>query len=83
MLKTQQRFGSEKHVFTEEINIIALSSSDDKKMQSIDWTEKYAYGATKDLVSQIEEVRCNNIINNTKMINFDDVTKESFTKNII
>ena len=31
MLKTQQRFGSEKHVFTEEINIIALSSSDEKK----------------------------------------------------
>ena len=54
-----------------------------KKKQSIDWTEKYAYGATKDLVSQIEEVRCNNTINDTKMINFDDVTKESFTKNII
>ena len=34
MLKTQQRFGSEKHVFTEEINIIALSSSDEKKKKN-------------------------------------------------
>ena len=32
MLKTQQRFRSEKyHVFIEEINKIALSSNDDKK----------------------------------------------------
>ena len=35
MLKTQQRFKSERHnVFTEEINKIALSSSDDNKMPS-------------------------------------------------
>ena len=33
MLKTQQRFKSEKHnVFTEEINKIALNSNDDKRM---------------------------------------------------
>ena len=32
-LKTQQRFRSEKHnVFTEEINKIALSSNDDKRV---------------------------------------------------
>ena len=37
MLKTQQRFKSEKHnIFTEEINNTALSSNDDKRMQSID-----------------------------------------------
>ena len=36
ILKTQQRFKSEKHkFFTEEINKIALSSNDDKRMQSI------------------------------------------------
>ena len=35
MLKTQQRFDSERHnVFTEEINKIALSSNDDKRMKS-------------------------------------------------
>ena len=34
--KTQQRFKSEKHnVFTEITNKIALSSNDDKRMQSI------------------------------------------------
>ena len=34
MLKTQQRLNSERHnVFTNEINKIASSSNDDKKMQ--------------------------------------------------
>ena len=53
ILKTQQRFKSERHnVFTEEINKIALSSNDDKRMQSIDSIETYAYGTSKDLVSE-------------------------------
>ena len=40
MLETQQRFKSERHnVFTEEINKIALSSNDDKRMQSADSIE--------------------------------------------
>ena len=44
ILKTQQRPKSEKHsVFTEEINKIAISSNDDKRMQSIDSIEIYAY----------------------------------------
>ena len=42
-LQTLQRFKSEMHnVFTEEINKIALSSNDDKRMQSIDSIETYA-----------------------------------------
>ena len=40
-LKTQQRFKSERHVFTEEINKIALSSNNDIRMQSIDSIETY------------------------------------------
>ena len=45
ILKTQQRFKSEKHnVFTEEINKIAVSSNDDNRMRSIDSKETYAYG---------------------------------------
>ena len=45
ILKTQQRFKSERHnVFTEEINTIALSSNDDKRMQSIHSIETYAHG---------------------------------------
>ena len=34
----------------EEINKIAFSSSDDKKIQSIDLIETYAYGTSRDLV---------------------------------
>ena len=50
ILKIQQRFKSERHnVFIEEINKIALSSNDDKRMQSIDF-KKHAYGTSKDLV---------------------------------
>ena len=37
ILKSQQRFRSEKHnAFTENVNNIALSSKDDKRIQSID-----------------------------------------------
>ena len=53
MLKTQQRFKSEKHnVFTEEISKIALSSNYYKRMQSTDLIETYAYGTSKVLVSE-------------------------------
>ena len=31
-------------------------------MQSIDSIETYAYGKSKDLVSDIEEIKCNNVI---------------------
>ena len=51
ILKTQQRFKSERHnVFTEEINKIALSSNNDKRMQAIDLIETYVYGTGKVLV---------------------------------
>ena len=50
VLKTQQRFKSEKrNVFTEDFNKTALSSNDDKRMQSIDSIETYARGRSKDL----------------------------------
>ena len=40
VVKTQQRFKCERHnVLTEEINKIALSSNDDKRIQSIDSME--------------------------------------------
>ena len=54
ILKTQEGFKSERHnVFTEEITKIALSSNDDKKMQSIDLIETHAYGTSKDLAKKI------------------------------
>ena len=59
---------------------IALSSNDDKRMQSIDSIETYAYGASKDVVSEKEEIKCNNNKTIQKMINFDDVVKENTKK---
>ena len=67
ILKTQQRFKSERHnVFTEEINKIILSSNDDKIIHSIHSMEIYAYGTSKVVVSEKEEVKCSNIIKQYK-----------------
>ena len=45
MLKPQQRFKSEAHnVCTEEVNKIALSSKDDKRLQTYDGIMAYPYG---------------------------------------
>ena len=55
ILKIQERFNSERYnVVTEETNKIALSSNDDKRIQSIDLIETYAYKTGKDLVSDKE-----------------------------
>ena len=63
----QQRFESEKHnVFSAEINKITLSSNDDKRIQSFDLIEMYAYRMIKCLVSEKEEIKCNNIIKQYK-----------------
>ena len=45
ILKSQQRFKSDHHkVYTEEVNKIALSSNDDKRLQTFDRIETYPYG---------------------------------------
>ena len=36
--------------------------NDDKRMQSIVSIETYAYGTSVDLVSEKEEIKCNNMI---------------------
>ena len=69
MLKTQQRFTSKKHnVFTEKINEIALTSNDDKRIQSIDSIETYAHGASKYLLCKKEEIKYNNMIKQYKNV---------------
>ena len=50
-------------------------------MQSIDLIETYAYGVRKYLVSEKEEIKCNNTIKRYKNINFDDAIKEETKKN--
>ena len=43
--KSQQRFKSYNHdVYTEEVNKIALSSNDDKRLQTFDGITTYLYG---------------------------------------
>ena len=67
MLRKQQRFKSVTHNFLiEEINKIALSSNDDKRMQLIDLIAAYSYGISKDLVSKKEEIKYSNIIKRYK-----------------
>ena len=47
ILKSQQRFKSEVHnLYTEEINKIALSCNDDKRLQTFDRITSYPYGST-------------------------------------
>ena len=44
ILKSQQRFKSDYHnVYTEQINQIALSSNDDKRLQTFDKITTYPY----------------------------------------
>ena len=60
-IKNTARFKSERHNdFTEEINKIALSSNDDKKMQSVVLVETFAYAIKKDLVCNKPVIECNN-----------------------
>ena len=67
ILKTQQRFKSERHnVFREEVNKISLSSNDDKRIQLIDSIETDTYRTSKDLVSEKEEIKCIVIIKRYK-----------------
>ena len=55
ILKSQQRVKSEKHdVYTEEVNKIALSSNDDKRLQSFDRIPSYLYGTRVGKVCQTE-----------------------------
>ena len=45
ILKSQQRFKSDQHnVYTEQINKIALSSDDNKRLQTSDKITTYPYG---------------------------------------
>ena len=58
------------NIFAEEVNKIALSSNDDKRMQSIDSTETYAHGTSKDLVCKKQECKCNDMIKQYKNVYF-------------
>ena len=51
--RSQERFKTYYHnVYTEEANIIALSSNDDKRLQSFDRITTYLYGTNKMIIKQ-------------------------------
>ena len=55
ILKSQQRFKSEAHnIYTEEINKIALSNNDNKRLQTFDRITSYPYGASAGKVCKTE-----------------------------
>ena len=55
ILKSQQRFKSDHHkVYTEEVNKIALSSNDDKRLQTFDRITTYPYGTNTFKVCESE-----------------------------
>ena len=55
ILKSQQRFKSERHdVYTEEINTIALSSNDDKRLETFVRITSHAYGTNAGKVCKTE-----------------------------
>ena len=57
IIQSQQRFKSDHHnVNTEEINNIALSSNDDKRLQTFDKITTYPYGTNAFKVCKSEMV---------------------------
>ena len=55
ILKSQLRFKSDHHnVYTEEVNKIALSSNDDKRLQTFDRVTTYPYGTNAFKVCESE-----------------------------
>ena len=63
---SQERFKSYYHMYTEEVNKIALSSSDDKRLQTFDRITTYPYGThafkvcESEIFSKNVKVKCKN-----------------------
>ena len=73
ILKSQQRFRSEKHkVFAEEVNKTSLSANNDKAMQSIDSIKTYAFWTNKEIIHKKEETKWINIRKQHKTKTFNE-----------
>ena len=65
-MRSQQQFRSDHHkVYTEEVNKIALSSNDDKRIQTFDKVTTYPYGTNAFMVCE-NEMLLKKIIENRK-----------------
>ena len=77
ILKSQQNFKSEAHnVYTEGINKTALSSNNDKRLQTFDRIKSYPCGTNAEKVCKAELLQHIN----KKMISFDAYTNENKTE---
>ena len=74
ILKSQQRFKTDCHnVYTEQINKIALSSSDNKRLQTFNKITTYSYGKNAFKVCESK------VLSKIQMINFDNYANENKT----
>ena len=61
--RSQQRFKRNHHkVYAEEINKIALSSNEDKRLQTSDRIKTYPYGTNAFKVCESEILKCKRLI---------------------
>ena len=79
LFKYQQKFKSKKHnVFHKEVNEIVQSANEEEKYnQQIQQKCAHMYGAK---IQFVRKKKIYVIIKNTKMIDFDDITKENLEK---
>ena len=55
ILRSQKRFKSYHHkMYTEEVNKIALSSDDNKRLEKYDRVTTYPYGTTNEMLKVLE-----------------------------
>ena len=79
ILRSHERFRSYDHkVYTEEVNKIALSSNDDKRLQTIDRITTYLYGMNAFKVCESEMLSKNKTTPKTKTKDKDMTTPESY-----
>ena len=63
LIRSQQRFRSDHHkVYTEEVNKIALSSNDNKRIQTCDKVITYPYGTNAFMVCRNEMLLKNKVM---------------------
>ena len=61
--RSQQKFKSYNHdVYTDKVNKTALSSNDDKRLQTYDKITTYPYGANAFKVCESEMLKCKRLI---------------------
>ena len=78
--RSQQRFRSDHHkVYTEEVNKIALSSNDDKRIQTFDRVTTYPYSTNvfkvceNEMLLKKNKVMCDQVKHNKDKLKMDDI----------